>query len=219
MYSRIKNRTHVAAKKVFFTKKIQIINELNRWINFCREKINCANFFVERNYCIWQTVDLIYFIFSTRFLHFRKTFGHFYEKGLWNVKQHQTLVLDPFYNQPNTNMTIQTVSDEMQEYKYIQFIQFNYYQVMNINFKKLFFYSYCYPIFLFVKIITFFTTVELMYFELSRVKKISLNSQEFSNYRILGFFTSFYMKRTLVVKKYDTWYRISCVFMSLFDDI
>ena len=101
-------------------------------------------------------------------------------------------------------MTIQTVSDEMQEYKYIQFIQFNYYQVMNINFKKLFFYSYCYPIFLFVKIITFFTTVELMFFELSRVKKISLNSQEFSNYRILGFFTLFYMKRTLVVKKYDT---------------
>ena len=141
----------------------------------------------------------IYFIFSTRFLHFRKTFGHFYGKGPWNVKQHQTLILDPFYNQPNTNMTIQRVSDEMQEYKFIQFIQFNYFQVMNINFKKLFFYSYCYPIFLYVyiiasKIITFFTIVELMYFKLSGVKKISLNSQEFLNYRILGFFTSFYMK-------------------------
>ena len=90
-------------------------------------------------------------------------------------------------------MTVQRVSDEMQEYKYMQFIQFNYFQVMNINFKKVFFYSYCYPIFLYVyfiasKIITFFTTVELMYFELSGVKNISLNSHEFSNYRILGFF-------------------------------
>ena len=83
-------------------------------------------------------------------------------------------------------MTIQRVSDEMQEYKYIQFIQFNYFQVMSINFKKLFIYSYCYPIFLCVyiiasKIITFFTTVELMYFELSGVKKICLISQEFLN--------------------------------------
>ena len=83
-------------------------------------------------------------------------------------------------------MTIQRVSDEMQEYKYIQVIQFNYFQVMNINFKKLFVYSYCYPIFLYVyiiasKIVTFFTTVELMYFELSGVKKICLISQEFLN--------------------------------------
>ena len=74
----------------------------------------------------------------------------------------------------------------MQEYKYIQVIQFNYFQVMNINFKKLFVYSYCYPIFLYVyiiasKIVTFFTTVELMYFELSGVKKICLISQEFLN--------------------------------------
>ena len=89
---------------------------------------------------------------------------------------------------------------------------------MSINFKKLFVYSYCYPIFLYVyiiasKIIPFFTTVELMYFELSGVKKICLNSQEFSNYSILGFLTSFYMKRTLVVKKYDAWYRTSCVFI------
>ena len=38
-------------------------------------------------------------------------------------------------------MTIQRVSDEMQEYKYIQFIKFNYFKVMNINFKKLFVYS------------------------------------------------------------------------------
>ena len=83
-------------------------------------------------------------------------------------------------------MTIQRVSDEMQEYRYIQVIQFNYFQVMNINFKKLFVYSYCYPIFLYVyiiasKIVTFFTTVELMYFELSGVKKICLISQEFLN--------------------------------------
>ena len=115
-------------------------------------------------------------------------------------------------------MTTQRGSDEMQEYKYIQFIQFNYFQVMNINFNNLFVYSYYYPIFLYVyiiasKIITFFTTVELMYFELSGVKKICLNSQEFSNFRILGFLTLFYMKRTLVVKKYDAWYRISCVFI------
>ena len=79
---------------------------------------------------------------------------------------------------------------------------------MNINFKKLFVYSYCYPIFLYVyniasKIITLFTIVELMHFELSGVKKICLNSQEFSNYRILGFLTSFYMRRTLVMKKHD----------------
>ena len=33
-------------------------------------------------------------------------------------------------------MTIQRVSDKMQEYNYIEFIQFNYFQVMNINFKK-----------------------------------------------------------------------------------
>ena len=97
-------------------------------------------------------------------------------------------------------------------------MQFNYFQVMSINFKKLFVYSYCYPIFLYVyiiasKIIPFFTTVELMYFQLSGVKKICLNSQEFSNYSILGFLTSFYMKRTLVVKKFDAWYRISCVFI------
>ena len=50
-------------------------------------------------------------------------------------------------------MTMQRGSDEMQEYKYIQFLQFNYFQVMNFNFKKLFVYSYCYPIFLYVYII------------------------------------------------------------------
>ena len=104
-------------------------------------------------------------------------------------------------------MTIQRVSDGMQEYKYRQFIQFNFFQVMKINFEKLFVYSYCNPVFLYVyiiasKIITFLTLVELMYFELSGVKKICLNSQEFSNCRILGFLTSFYIKRTLVVKKY-----------------
>ena len=115
-------------------------------------------------------------------------------------------------------MTIQRVSDGMQEYKYRQFIQFNFFQVMKINFEKLFVYSYCNPVFLYVyiiasKIITFLTLVELMYFELSGVKKICLNSQEFSNCRILGFLTSFYIKRTLVVKKYGAWYRISFVFI------
>ena len=111
------------------------------------------------------------FYFSTRFLHFQKTFGHFYGKVLWNVIKinilnrylqlsltknsikHILLIFDPFYNQSNISMIIQRVSDEIQEYKYIQFIQFNYFQVMNINFKKLFVYSYCYPIFLYVYII------------------------------------------------------------------
>ena len=95
---RIKNRTHVAAKKIFFTEKIQIINELNRWINFCREKTNCAIFssseIVFEKLWIWSNFVFIYSVFSTRFLHFRKTFGHFYGKGLWNVKQHQTLILN-----------------------------------------------------------------------------------------------------------------------------
>ena len=51
------------------------------------------------------------------------------------------LLNDPFYIQPNINMVIQRVLNEMQEYKYIQFIQFNYLQVMNINCKMLFVYS------------------------------------------------------------------------------
>ena len=125
-------------------------------------------------------------------------------------KQHQThnemvLTFDLFYVQPNINMAIQRVLNEIQEYKYIQFMQFNYLQVMNINCKKLFVYSYCYPVFPYAYIITckilyFSATVELMHFELSGVKNICLNQQEFSNYSLL---TSFYMKRTLVVKKYD----------------
>ena len=35
-------------------------------------------------------------------------------------------------------MAIQTVLDGMQGYKYMQYIQFNYLQIMNINCKKLF---------------------------------------------------------------------------------
>ena len=77
-------------------------------------------------------------------------------------------------------MAIQGVPDEIQGYKYIQYIQFNYLQVMKINCKTLFVYSYCYPIFLCVyitscKILTFSTTVGLIYFELSGVKKICFN--------------------------------------------
>ena len=80
------------------------------------------------------------------------------------------LIYDPFYIQPNINTAIQKVLDKMQEYKYIQFIQFNYLQDMNINCKKLFVYSYCYPILLYAyiiacKIFTFSATVELMHFE------------------------------------------------------
>ena len=63
------------------------------------------------------------------------------------------LTFDPFYIQLNINMAIQRVLDEMQEYKYMQCIQFNYLQGMNINYKKLFVYSYCYPIFLYAYII------------------------------------------------------------------
>ena len=77
-------------------------------------------------------------------------------------------------------MAVQRVLDEMQGYKYMQFIQFNYLQVMNINCKKFFVYSYCYPTFLHAyiiacKILSFSTTVKLVYFELSGVKKICLN--------------------------------------------
>ena len=77
-------------------------------------------------------------------------------------------------------MAIQRVLDKMQGHKYIQYIQFNYLQVMNINYKKLFVHSYCYPIFLYsniiaCKILTFSATVGPMYSELSGVKKICLN--------------------------------------------
>ena len=59
------------------------------------------------------------------------------------------LTFDPFDIQPNMNMEIQRVLNGMQEYKYIQFIQFKYLQVMNINYEKLFVHSYCYPVFLY----------------------------------------------------------------------
>ena len=77
-------------------------------------------------------------------------------------------------------MAIQRVLNEMQEYKYIQFIQFNYLQVVNINCKKLFVYSYSYPVFLYAyiiacKMLNISATVELMHFELSAVKKSCLN--------------------------------------------
>ena len=90
------------------------------------------------------------------------------------------LTFDPFYIQPNINMAIQRVLNEMQESKYMQFLQFNYLQVMNINCKKLFVYSYCYPVFLYAyiigcKILNFSATVELVHFELLAVKKICLN--------------------------------------------
>ena len=39
------------------------------------------------------------------------------------------LTFDPFYMQPNINMEIQRVFNEMQGYKYVQFKQFNYLQV------------------------------------------------------------------------------------------
>ena len=64
------------------------------------------------------------------------------------------LNFDLFYIQPNINMAIQRVLNKMQEYKYMQLMQFNYLQVMNINCKKLFVCSYRYPVFLYAYIIT-----------------------------------------------------------------
>ena len=81
-------------------------------------------------------------------------------------------------------MAIQRILDEMQEYKCIQFIQFNnYLQVRNFNCKKLLVYSYCYPIFLYTctivcKMLTFSSIVQLMYFELSGDKKVLLELTE-----------------------------------------
>ena len=81
-------------------------------------------------------------------------------------------------------MAIQRIHDEMQEYKYMQFIQFNnYLQVRNFNCEKLLVYSYCYPIFLYsciiaCKMLTFSSTVELTYFELSGVKNVLLELTE-----------------------------------------
>ena len=51
---------------------------------------------------------------------------------------------------------------------------------MNINYRKLFVYSYCYPVFLYTyilayKILNFSATAELLHFELSAVRKICLN--------------------------------------------
>ena len=75
----------------------------------------------------------------------------------------------------------------MQGYKYIQYIQFSYLQVMSINCKKLFVYSYTYPIFLYAyitawKLLTFSTTVGLMYFSNSQgSKKFVRINENFGN--------------------------------------
>ena len=73
-------------------------------------------------------------------------------------------------------MALQIVLEEMQGYKYIQYIQFNYLQVMSINCKKLFVYSYSYPVFLYAyiiawKLLTFPITVGLMHFSNSQGSK------------------------------------------------
>ena len=73
-------------------------------------------------------------------------------------------------------MALQGVLEEMQGYKYIQYIQFNYLEVMSINCKKLFVYSYSYPVFLYAYVIawklsTFSTTLGLMYFSNSQGSK------------------------------------------------
>ena len=50
-------------------------------------------------------------------------------------------------------MALQRVLEKMQGYKYMQYIQFNYLEVMSINCKKLFVYSYSYPVFLYAYVI------------------------------------------------------------------
>ena len=50
-------------------------------------------------------------------------------------------------------MALQRVLEEMQGYEYMQYVQFNYLEVMSINCKKLFGYSYSSPVFLYVYII------------------------------------------------------------------
>ena len=64
----------------------------------------------------------------------------------------------------------------MQWYKYIQYIQFNYLQDMSINCKKLFVYSYCYPVFLDAyiiawKLLTFSTKVVIIISETLRCQQ------------------------------------------------
>ena len=49
-------------------------------------------------------------------------------------------------------MALQGVLEKMQGYKYIQYIQFNYLEVMSINCKTLFVYAYSYPVFLYVSV-------------------------------------------------------------------
>ena len=49
-------------------------------------------------------------------------------------------------------MALQRVLEEMQGYKYIQYIQFNYLEVTSINCQKLFVYSYSNPVFLYAYI-------------------------------------------------------------------
>ena len=73
-------------------------------------------------------------------------------------------------------MALQRVLEEIQGYKHIQYTQFNYLEVMSINCKKLFAYSYSYPVFLYAfiitwKLLTFSTTLGLMYFSNSQGSK------------------------------------------------
>ena len=84
-------------------------------------------------------------------------------------------------------MALQRVLEEMQGYKYGQYMQFNYLEVMSINCKKLFVYSYSYPVFLYAyiiawKLLTFSTILGLMYFSNSQgSKKILWINRSFEN--------------------------------------
>ena len=77
--------------QIFSSIEIPVFEKLRIWSNFvfCAVIITLFCFFFPRTnfifFILFVLSFFIYFIFSTRFLHFRKTFGHFYVKGLWNV--------------------------------------------------------------------------------------------------------------------------------------
>ena len=120
--------------QIFSSNKIIVLDIFYNYALLCF--FPTTNFILQEIGCCWFKNN-----FWTKFLHFQKSFGHFYLKGLWNViklvpsidtlsdayrKQHQTHKLnvanfDPFYIQPNINMAIQQVLNKMQEYKYIQY--------------------------------------------------------------------------------------------------
>ena len=120
--------------QIFSLNKITIFEKLGIWSNFvflCSNNYALLFFFPTTNFIFFILSFFYLFYFSTRFLHFQKTFAHFYGKVLWNVikinilnrylqlsltensMKHILLIFDPFYNQSNISMIIQRGSDEM----------------------------------------------------------------------------------------------------------